>query len=176
MQAALSPESLIGVSAAKLATQYKAHGELELMFVREIASAKVTFDSLQRAVNSLDPAVEANAVHIELLSRAKIRYQRMKTIAIRELRALQGCRNILERFPDQTRDCAPLADHTPFIGNNPAIKPISALLRGRLASPRDHTPMRSTEPDPERRAKGLPDIRRLVPDPAAARLPSTTRR
>lgn len=177
MQPARTPESLIDVAAAQFATLYKAHGDLELMFCREIASAKVTFDSIQRAVNALDPAVEANATQIDRLSRSQVRYQRIQTVAIRELKQLQERRNIMERFPDQTRDCAPLADHTPFVGDKPAIRPIPALLRGRFTSPLEHTPMRVADPDPAKRAAGLPDIKHLVPDhAAAARLSNITRR
>lgn len=176
MQAARTPESLIDVTADQLATHYQAHGDLELMFCREIAAAKVTFDSLQRAVNALDPTVEANAIQIDRLSRTQVRYQRMQSIAIRELKQLQERRNIRERFPDQTRDCAPLADHTPFVGDKPTIRPVPALLRGRFPSPLDHTPMRVADPDPAKRAAGIPDIKHLVPDHAAARLPKTTRR
>ena len=83
---------------------------------------------------------------------------------LEELAALQDRRNVLARFPDQTKDCPPLADHTLFIGERPKIKPIPVLLRGRLHSPIDNTPMRVSAPDPSARANGRPDIKRLVPD------------
>jgi len=173
MQAALAPESIIEVLAARIAEQHGARGELELMFARDIASAKVTYDSLQRAVHSLDPSVAADAIHIERLSRSQVRYQRMQAVALKELKALQDRRNIVERFPDQTKDCPPLADHSRFVGGKPSIAPVPSFLRGRMRSPLDHTPLRTNAPDPAKAAQGLPDIRRIIPaDQATAR--STT--
>ena len=164
MKPALAPESLIDTLAAQFAQHYSARGDLELMFCREIASARVTFDSLQRAVNSLDPLDDAQSLKFDRLSRMQARYQRMETAALKELKDLQARRNISERFPDQTKDCPPLADHTPFIGEIPFIKPIPPLLRGRLYPPLNHTPMTTNAPDPATLAKGIPDIKRLVPD------------
>ena len=57
----------------------------------------------------------------------------------------QDRRNLLERFPDQTRDCAKLADHTPFIGDAPKICSIHPVLNGKLRSPVDNTPVTNTE-------------------------------
>jgi hypothetical protein len=161
---ALAPETIIDNLATQFAQCYSARGDLEFMFCREIASARVTFDSLQRAVNSLNPFDEAQSRQLDRLSRMQTRYQRMETTALKELKDLQARRNILERFPDQTKDCAPLAEHTAFVGEVPFIKPIPAVLRGRLRSPLDHTPMRFSEPDAAKLAKGIPDIKRLVPD------------
>jgi len=42
-----------------------------------------------------------------------------------------------------------------------------------MASPVDHTPRTTSQPDPRKLAKGIPDIRRLVPDPNS---PSEARR
>jgi hypothetical protein len=152
---ALTPESQIDTLAAELAKQYNAKGDLELMFVRQLASASVTYDSLQRAINSLDPSTDAGCAQIDRLSRTQVRYQRMQAVAIKELKGLQERRNIAERFPDQTRDCAPLADHTLFIGEKPRVKPVHWSARGRMPSPLDNTPMRvSTEGG----------IKHLVPD------------
>jgi hypothetical protein len=164
---ALAPETIIDSLTNQFAQCYSARGDLELMFCREIASARVTFDSLQRAVNSLDPLDDVQSLKFDRLSRMQARYQRMETNALKELKDLQARRNILERFPDQTKDCAPLAEHTAFVGEVPFIKPIPAVLRGRLRSPLDHTPMRFSEPDAAKLAKGIPDIRRLVPDASA---------
>jgi hypothetical protein len=69
---------------------------------------------------------------------------------------MQQRRNLLERFPDQTKDCPPLADHILYVGEQPHIKPIPLLLRGRIASPVDHTPRTISQPDPRKAAKGIP--------------------
>jgi hypothetical protein len=151
-------------AAARLADLYKAKGDLEVYFIRQIAAAQITIESLNRAIHTLDAAAEPDYARIDRLSRAKAREQRQEIYALKEFKALQDRRNILERFPDQTKDCAPLADHTPFVGEVPFIKPIPAVLRGRLRSPLDHTPMRFSEPDAAKLAKGIPDIKRLVPD------------
>jgi len=161
---ALAPETIIDNLAAQFAQHYSARGDLELMFCREIASARVTFDSLQRAVNSLDPLNEAQSLQIDRLSRAQARYQRMESNALKELKDLQARRNIIDRFPDQTKDCAPLADHTAFVGEIPLLKPIPPQLRGRLYPPLNQAPMRFSEPDPAKAAAGIPNIKRLVPD------------
>lgn len=135
MKPALAPETIIDNLAAQFAQQYSARGELELMFCREIASARVTFDSLQRAVNSLDPLDDAQALKLDRLSRMQARYQRMEIAALKELKNLQARRNVMERFPDQTKSCAPLADHIPFIGERPSIAPIPSRLRRLLDPP-----------------------------------------
>jgi len=163
MQTATSPVPIIDDAAARLAQHYKAHGDLELMFIRQIAATQVTFESLQRALDTLSAAADPNDARIDRLSRAKAREQRQQIYAVKELKALQDRRNVLERFPDQTKNCPPLADHTPFVGEQPQIKPIPLLLRGRLPSPVDNTPRRTTQPDPSKIGTGIPDIRRLVP-------------
>ncbi|MEP7367794.1 MAG: hypothetical protein ABI972_31420 [Acidobacteriota bacterium] len=164
MQTAARPEPNIEDAAARLASLYKAQGDLELYFIRQIAAAQITVESLNRAIHTLSSAADPNDARIDRLSRAKAREQRQEICAIKELRTLQDRRNILARFPDQTKDCPPLADHTLFIGERPKIKPIPVLLRGRLHSPVDHNRMRVSEPDPTARANGRPDIKRLVPD------------
>lgn len=164
MQAAAKPELNIDAAAERLAGLYKAQGDLELYFVRQIAAAQITIESLNRAIHTLSFSDDPNDARIDRLSRAKAREQRQEIYAIKELAALQDRRNVLARFPDQTKDCPPLADHTLFIGERPKIKPIPVLLRGRLHSPIDNTPMRVSAPDPSARANGRPDIKRLVPD------------
>ena len=169
MQAAPAPINLIDDAVARLTRQYNAKGELELYFVRQIAAAQITYESLQRAIDTLMAAADLNDVRIDRLSRAKAREQRQQTVAVKELKDLQQRRNLLERFPDQTKDCPPLADHILYVGEQPHIKPIPLLLRGRMASPVDHTPRTTNQPDPQKLAKGMPDIRRLVPDPHFAK-------
>ena len=74
----------------------------------------------------------------------------------------------MERFPDQTKDCAPLADHSAHVGQHPRFRPIPLQQRGRLHPPLDNSRWRDNEPDPTTLAQGLPDIRCLVPDLVAA--------
>ncbi|MEP7363161.1 MAG: hypothetical protein ABI972_07895 [Acidobacteriota bacterium] len=168
MQASLAPLHPVDDAVARLTRQYNAKGDLELYFVRQIAAAQITYESLQRNIDSLLAAVDYNDARMDRLSRAKAREQRQLTIALKELKDLQQRRNLLERFPDQTKDCPPLADHVLYIGEHPHIKPIPPLLRGRMLSPTDHTPRTVSQPDPEKRAKGIPDIKRLIPDPKFA--------
>jgi hypothetical protein len=164
MQAAPAPIHPIDDAVARLTRQYNAKGDLELYFVRQIAATQITYESLQRAIDTLMAAADLDDVRIDRLSRAKAREQRQQTIAMKELKDLQQRRNLLERFPDQTKDCAPLADHILYVGEQPHIKPIPLLLRGRLHPPLDNTRWRHSDPDPKALAKGLPDIKRLVPD------------
>jgi len=162
--AAATQQCPIDTRAAVLARQYRAQGDLELIFVRQIASAETTFNSLQRAIDRLNAAAEIDDVRIDRLSRSQARSQRMQTNALKELKELQQRRNLIERFPDQTKDCPPLADHFAYVGEHPIIKPIPPLMRGRLYPPLDNTRMRFSEPDPTKHAKGIPDIKRLIPD------------
>ncbi len=156
-----APEGPTQASAAALARQYNAKGELELMFVREIASAETTFHSLQRAVDKLCAAEAVDDIKIDRLSRAQSRYQRMQTAALKELKDLQQRRNLTERFPEQTHGCPPLADHVSHVGESPRIKPIPPLLRGRLHLPTDHRRLRVSTP-----SEG--NIKHLVPEEAPA--------
>ena len=162
-------ECPIEARAAVLARQYNAKGELELMFIREIASAETTFHSLQRAIDKLFAAAVLDDIKIDRLSRAQSRYQRMQTAALKELKDLQQRRNLLERFPEQTHGCPPLADHVSHVGESPRIKPIPPLLRGRLHLPTDHRRMRVSTP-----SEG--NIKRLVPEEASATIASRQRR
>lgn len=154
-----APQCPIEARAAVLARQYNAKGDLELIFIREIASAETTFNSLQRAIDKLCAAVVLDDIKIDRLSRAQTRYQRMQTAALKELKDLQQRRNLTERFPEQTHGCPPLADHLSHVGESPRIKPIPPLLRGRLYPPTDHRPMRVSTP-----SEG--NIKHLVPDEA----------
>jgi hypothetical protein len=151
----------IDARAATLVRQYDAKGDLELLFIRQIASAETTFDSLQRALDKLYAAAELDDVKIDRLTRAQSRAQRMQTIALRELKDLQARRNLIERFPDQTKDCPPLGDHFCHIGEHPIVKPIPPMHRGRLYPPTDHRRMRYSTPEEGR-------FKHLVPDEEAA--------
>lgn len=78
--------------AAQLARRYSPKGELELLFIRQIASAELTFNSLQRAIAALlaSPSLDERAeIRIERLTRAQARAQRMLATALKELKALQ---------------------------------------------------------------------------------------
>ena len=151
-----------------LASHYRAKGDLELMFIRQIAASQVTCESLQRNIDTLLSAPDPNDIRIERFSRTKAREQRAQILALKELKDLQHRRNIMERFPDQTRDCAPLADHSAHVGQHPRFRPIPLQQRGRLHPPLDNSRWRDNEPDPTTLAKGLPDIRCLVPDVVVA--------
>jgi len=81
--------------AAQLAREHSAHGELELLFVRQIASAEATFLSLERALARLAhrPRLDARSeARLERLTRAQARAQRILTTALKELHALQALR------------------------------------------------------------------------------------
>ena len=133
MQAAPAINTPIDDAVARLTRQYKVEGDIEVMFIRQIAAAQVTYESLQRAIDTLLAAAEPNDSRIERLSRAKAREQRQQTTALRELKDLQQRRNAIERFPSQTEGRPPLADHSDFIGLPPKIRPF-------LTPPRHRTP------------------------------------
>lgn len=173
MQAAPVLINPIDDAVARLTRQYNAKGEIELYFVRQIAAAQVTFESLQRAIGTLLAAADPNDIRIDRLSRAKAREQRQQTIAVKELKEMQQRRNLLERFPDQTKDCPPLADHILYVGEHPHIKPVPLLQRGRMVSPVDHTPRIFNQSDPAKLAKGIPNIKQLIPDAAAVANPTS---
>jgi hypothetical protein len=120
---AATPPCPIDARAAILARQYNAKGDLELMFVRQIASAETTFNSLQRALDHLYSAPELDCRKIDTLTRAQARAQRMAAVALKDLRDLQDRRNLIERFPEQTKDRPPLASHVSFVGETPFIRP-----------------------------------------------------
>lgn len=82
----------LAARAAQLAREHSAHGELELLFVRQIASAEATFLSLERALARLAhrPRLDARSeARLERLTRAQARAQRILTTALKELYALQ---------------------------------------------------------------------------------------
>ena len=158
MSTAPTPLCPIDARAASLARQYAAKGDLELLFIRQIAAAEITFDSLQRALDKLYAAADLDDVKIDRLTRAQSRAQRMQTVALKELKDLQHRRNLIERFPDQTKDCAPLADHFCHVGENPMVTPINPIYRGRLYPPLDN----------KRMTYSTSGIKRLVPDEDAA--------
>ncbi|MEP7364457.1 MAG: hypothetical protein ABI972_14475 [Acidobacteriota bacterium] len=146
MQTAASPEVLIDAAVQQLAQLYHAKGDLELSFVRQIAGAQFTIDSLERTVIHLSAATEPDAAAIDRLTRIQARKQRMITVALKELKALQSLRNALLRFPDQTQGLPPLADHMPFIGFPTKIRaiPLDVLARIRNQS----TPASMVAPKP----------------------------
>lgn len=87
-----APRDPIAQRTAQLAREYAAAGELELLFVRQIASAEATFHSLQRAIERLAAAprlTERAEARLERLTHAQARSQRILTTALKELKALQ---------------------------------------------------------------------------------------
>ena len=140
MNSAPSPKCPIDARAANLARQYHAKGDLELLFIRQIAASEVTFDSLQRALDKLYAAAELDDVKIDRLTRAQSRAQRMGTIALKELTSLQARRNIIERFPEQTKDRPPLGDHFSYVGENPFVRPYTPPQPRRTPEPAGATP------------------------------------
>jgi len=125
--------------AGRLVHQLNAKGDLERNFCREIAAAQVTAESYLRTILQLQAAETPNARDVHRFQLAKSHALRDERNALKELKALQNLRNQTERFPDQTADCPPLADHTPYIGQLPKIKPIPPILRGTFARPTDNT-------------------------------------
>ncbi|MBN8734413.1 MAG: hypothetical protein J0L64_28010 [Acidobacteria bacterium] len=139
-----NPADPIEAAAQLLAAEYCAKGSIELYFCRKIASAEITYNSLQNSINTLTDETDPDARTRDRLTRAQSRVLRNQTTALKELKALQDRRNLIERFPAQTKDCLPLADHTPFVGDAPKIRALHPILNGKLRSPKDHTPVKNT--------------------------------
>ena len=131
--ATANPEALIAAAVAQLTALYHAKGDLELSFVRQIAGAQFTIDSLERTVLKLSAAGELDAVTIDRLTRIQARKQRMLAVALKELKGLQSLRNAILQYPDQTENMPPLADQMPFIGYPPKIRPIPTAILAKAA-------------------------------------------
>ena len=69
--AAASPTNPIEDAVARLTRQYATKGELELYFVRQIAAAQITIESLQRNLDTLFAAIEPNDARIDRLSKPR---------------------------------------------------------------------------------------------------------
>ena len=123
-----------------LFTRYHAKGELERQFCRDMASSQVTAESYERLIFKLGDAEDPDDRRLGRVQLAKSRALRDGHNALKDLMMVQDRRNLIERFPDQTVDCAPFANHTPFIGDEPKIKPIPPILRGTMHKPTDNTP------------------------------------
>ena len=119
--------------------RFNAKGELERQFCRDMASSQVTAESYERLFFKLTEAVDPDDRRIGRVQLAKSRALNDGHKALRALMDVQDRRNLIERFPDQTKDCPALANHAPFIGDLPKIKPIPPILRGSMASPLDNT-------------------------------------
>lgn len=139
-----TPADPVEAAAQLLAAEYRAKGSIELYFCRKIASAEVTYNSLQNSLTALTDENDPEARTRDRLTRAQSRVLRNQTTALNALKDLQDRRNVLDRFPDQTKDCLPLADHTPFVGDAPKIRALHPILNGKLRSPKDHTPVKNT--------------------------------
>ncbi len=129
MKPAQTPEAILSAAGARLSSQYRAKGDLELYFIRQIAGCQLTVEAIQRNIDRLCSAEEIDDQRIDRLTRAQSRAQRMETIALKELKDLQARRNIAERFPDQTRDRPPLGDHFCYVGAEPLVRPPSPPQR-----------------------------------------------
>ncbi len=117
----------LAARAAQLARAHSAHGELELLFVRQIASAEATFLSLERALARLAhrPRLDARSeARLERLTRAQARAQRILTTALKELYALQARRAAAQLNP--------AAQPAVALAIAPAIAPAAAHLTSRL--------------------------------------------
>ena len=119
--------------------RYNAKGELERQFCRDMASSQVTAESYERLIFKLGDAEDPDDRRIGRIQLAKSRALNDGHKALRALIDVQDRRNLIERFPDQTKDCPSLANHAPFIGELPKIKPIPPILRGTMAHPTDNT-------------------------------------
>ena len=86
--ATANPEALIAAAVAQLTALYHAKGDLELSFVRQIAGAQFTIDSLERTVLKLSSADEPDTAAIDRLTRIQARKQRMLAVALKELKGL----------------------------------------------------------------------------------------
>jgi len=119
--------------------RFNAKGELERNFCRDMASSQVTAESYERLIFKLGDADDPDDRRIGRIQLAKSRALNDGHKALRALMDVQDRRNLIERFPDQTNDCPALANHAPFIGELPKIKPIPPILRGTMAKPTDNT-------------------------------------
>ncbi|MEP7362881.1 MAG: hypothetical protein ABI972_06465 [Acidobacteriota bacterium] len=124
MQPAPTPESTIDAAITRLTAHYHAKGDLELHFIRQIAGAQFTLDALQRALNKISTAGDPDDRRVDRITKSQARTQRMHNAALKELKDLQTRRGLQERFPEQTKDAPPLADHTPHVGYNAPIMPL----------------------------------------------------
>ena len=118
---------------------YNAKGALERSFCRDLASSQVTAESYERTILHFQEAETPNGRDVHRFQLAKSHALRDGRNALKELKGLQDRRNEVERFPDQTKDCPPLAHHAPYIGALPKIKPIPPILRSTMAKPTDNT-------------------------------------
>jgi len=134
-----APIETIEQRTERLVLQHNAKGDLERQFCRDMASSQVTAESYERLIFKLTGAADPDDRRLGRIQLAKSRALNDGHKALKALMAVQDRRNLVERFPDQTRDCPQLANHTPFIGELPKIKPIPPILRGTLASPIDNT-------------------------------------
>ncbi|MBN8732098.1 MAG: hypothetical protein J0L64_16270, partial [Acidobacteria bacterium] len=108
-------------------------------FCRDMASSQVTAESYERLFFKLTEAEDPDDRRIARIQLAKSRALNDGHKALKALMHCQDRRNLVERFPDQTKDCPSLANHTPFIGELPKIKPIPPILRSTMARPTDNT-------------------------------------
>ncbi|MBN8732565.1 MAG: hypothetical protein J0L64_18620 [Acidobacteria bacterium] len=122
-----------------LVHEFNAKGALERSFCRDLASSQVTAESYERTILHFQEAETPNGRDVHRFQLAKSHALRDGRNALKELKGLQDRRNELERFPDQTNHCPPLANHALYIGALPKIKPIAPILRTTMAKPTDNT-------------------------------------
>ena len=139
MSLSTAPIETIEQRTETLVHRFNAKGELERNFCRDMASSQVTAESYERLIFKLGDADDPDDRRICRIQLAKSRALNDGHKALRALMDVQDRRNLIERFPDQTNDCPALANHAPFIGELPKIKPIPPILRGTMAKPTDNT-------------------------------------
>lgn len=132
MKPAATPEAAIDAAVADLCSLYHAKGDLELMFVRQIAGAQFTLDALERSLIKLTTAAELDIPAIDRITRIQSREQRRMTVALKELKDLQERRSLIQRFPEQTQGLPPLANHFCHVGAQPIVAPFSTLMKTDL--------------------------------------------
>ncbi|MBK7930015.1 MAG: hypothetical protein IPJ98_21825 [Bryobacterales bacterium] len=139
MSLSTAPLETIEQRTERLVLQHNAKGDLERNFCRDMASSQVTAESYERLIFKLGDAEDPDDRRLGRIQLAKSRALNDGHKALRALMDVQDRRNLIERFPDQTNDCPSLANHAPFIGELPKIKPIPPILRSTLANPTDNT-------------------------------------
>lgn len=85
-----TPESPIDIQSARLANLYHAHGDLELMLVRKIASLQVTNESIDRALGLLNPRQNVYRDRLDRFRLIKVQNESAVSAAIEDLQRLQA--------------------------------------------------------------------------------------
>jgi hypothetical protein len=84
-----TPDSPIDLQTARLAKDYHAQGELELMLVRKIASLQVTNESIDRTLGLLSPRPNVYRDRLDRFRLMKVQNESAVSAAIEDLKRLQ---------------------------------------------------------------------------------------